>query len=452
MILYGDVAKCLYLFLGILYRSVEMSQTSLVPNSDADNEVRASEFVAEGSYGCIHRPSLHCEPNVKKNYRGKVSKLMKNNDAEKELKEYVLIDRADPNHNFYLGKPESCKLGIVPENRDPIQKCESKDKIMKNPSDFSLIILKDGGLDLQQFASMMLKQKVTEKNKQRVERVFLELKRIFMGIQVFLKNNIMHHDIKDQNIMYDEDKHRCNLIDFGLMENITTSTELCKKSKYGYGRYHWSYPFETEFLNKVVFDQFIKLTPDEIHTYVDNITKKTWENEAYWLNVFNIQINLSKEEKMQHFTVFYDFLLNKLKSMSHTQMVEKCFHTMDVYGLGIALLQFLNDLQKFVDKEFYIQAKTLFHRMITPNLIDRIDIQSAIDDYDMLLEHNNIFSRHVPAPPVSIPKNNRFAFLYKNLSKSKTPSKKSMKNVVDRDPKPMLFKNPFKNFTRKKKT
>jgi serine/threonine protein kinase len=429
-----------------------MSQTSLVPNSDADNEVRASEFVAEGSYGCIHRPSLHCEPNVKKNYRGKVSKLMKNNDAEKELKEYVLIDRADPNHNFYLGKPESCKLGIVPENRDPIQKCESKDKIMKNPSDFSLIILKDGGLDLQQFASMMLKQKVTEKNKQRVERVFLELKRIFMGIQVFLKNNIMHHDIKDQNIMYDEDKHRCNLIDFGLMENITTSTELCKKSKYGYGRYHWSYPFETEFLNKVVFDQFIKLTPDEIHTYVDNITKKTWENEAYWLNVFNIQINLSKEEKMQHFTVFYDFLLNKLKSMSHTQMVEKCFHTMDVYGLGIALLQFLNDLQKFVDKEFYIQAKTLFHRMITPNLIDRIDIQSAIDDYDMLLEHNNIFSRHVPAPPVSIPKNNRFAFLYKNLSKSKTPSKKSMKNVVDRDPKPMLFKNPFKNFTRKKKT
>uniref|UniRef100_A0A6C0IBX0 Protein kinase domain-containing protein n=1 Tax=viral metagenome TaxID=1070528 RepID=A0A6C0IBX0_9ZZZZ len=424
-----------------------MSETSTKTNSYSN-----PEFVAEGAYGCIHRPSLHCEPNVKKNYRGKVSKLMKTTDAQKELKEYVFIDRADPNHNFYLGKPESCKLGIVPENRDPIQKCESKDKIMKNPSDFSLIILKDGGFDLQQFATMMLKQKVTEKNKQRVERVFLELKRIFMGIQVFLKNNIMHHDIKDQNIMYDEDKRRCNLIDFGLMENISHSIDLCTESKYGYAHYHWSYPFETEFLNKATFDQFIQLTPDEIHNYVDNITKQTWTDETYWLNVFNIQVNLSKEEKIQHFTVFYDFLLNKLKSMTHAQFVEKCFHTMDVYGLGIALLQFLNDLQKFVDKEFYIQAKTLFHRMITPNLLDRIEIQSAIDNYDSLLENNQIFAKHVPAPPVSIPKNNRFAFLYKNLSKSKTPSKKSMKNVVDRDPKPMLFKNTLKNITRKKET
>jgi len=429
-----------------------MSHTYSVVNSDSDsdNEVDASEFVAEGAYGCIHRPSLHCEPNVKKNYRGKVSKLMKTSDAEKELKEYVLIDRADPNHNFYLGKPESCKLGIVPENRNPIQKCASKNKIIKNPSDFSLIILKDGGLDLQQFATMMLKQKVTEKNKQRVEHVFLELKRIFMGIQVFLKNNIMHHDIKDQNIMYDEDKRRCNLIDFGLMENITTSTELCDKSKYRFAHYHWSYPFETAFLNKDVFDKVFKLTPDEIHTYVDNITKKTWEDDTHWLNIFNIQVNLSKEEKIQHFTVFYDFLLNKLKSMSHTQFVEKCFHTMDVYGLGIALLQFLNDLQKFVDPEFYIQAKTLFHRMITPNLIDRIEIQSAIDNYDILLEHNNVFARLAPAPPVSIPKTNKFAFLYKNLSKSKTPSKKSMKQIEDRDPKPILIKNPFKNITRKK--
>lgn len=63
------------------------------------------KVIGEGSYGCVHKPSLHCKNNSEIDYDDYVSKIMKNKDAENELKEFVTIGRYDPTNEFHLGSP-----------------------------------------------------------------------------------------------------------------------------------------------------------------------------------------------------------------------------------------------------------------------------------------------------------------------------------------------------------
>ena len=81
------------------------------------------KVVGEGTYGCVHHPSLLCEGSNKRDIEN-VSKLMENDAALTELKEYVVIDKIDNNKEFYLGKPEKCKLGTQSENKKAVKKCK----------------------------------------------------------------------------------------------------------------------------------------------------------------------------------------------------------------------------------------------------------------------------------------------------------------------------------------
>ena len=68
------------------------------------------KILGEGGYGCVHKPSLHCDkvqaPNF--DYNNYVSKLMATKYAEEELREFVTIHKYDPNDDYHLGTPILC--------------------------------------------------------------------------------------------------------------------------------------------------------------------------------------------------------------------------------------------------------------------------------------------------------------------------------------------------------
>ena len=76
--------------------------------------VKERKIIGEGAYGCVHKPSLHClnkNTNTKSkiNYKNYVSKIMKTDEAEKELKEFVVIGSYDNTNEFHLGMPILCQ-------------------------------------------------------------------------------------------------------------------------------------------------------------------------------------------------------------------------------------------------------------------------------------------------------------------------------------------------------
>lgn len=67
-----------------------------------DTIINESKVLGEGTYGCVHYPSLRCKLKKNIDYNNKVSKLTLNNEAKIELKEYNLISKIDKKKNIIL--------------------------------------------------------------------------------------------------------------------------------------------------------------------------------------------------------------------------------------------------------------------------------------------------------------------------------------------------------------
>ena len=117
------------------------------------------KVVGEGTYGCVHKPALKCRNKDDKKDPNKVSKLMTKKNANEELREFKLIKEADKDDDYHLGKPGSCFPDDTMVNKMSIDKCGKfhADDIRN----YKLLLLKDGGLNLKQFAVKMKSQNVS---------------------------------------------------------------------------------------------------------------------------------------------------------------------------------------------------------------------------------------------------------------------------------------------------
>ena len=166
------------------------------------------KIIGEGAYGCVHKPSIHCEvpPSPDFDYNKYVSKIMKTKNAQTELKEFVVIGKIDPNNDYHLGTPLLCKpnLDNVAVKKE-IQKCKRINKfdIETQPDNYSLLVLKYGGPDLKDFCSKKAKKYLKVNKKIKTDKFWLEVHHLIKGLKFFKENGIIHNDIKPQNILFD---------------------------------------------------------------------------------------------------------------------------------------------------------------------------------------------------------------------------------------------------------
>jgi hypothetical protein len=339
------------------------------------------KFLAEGAYGCVHRPSLRCSEDTKMNYKDKISKIMPDSEAIKELKEYTLIENADKNKEFYLGTPETCDFENSKINIPAVKKCENGKKILKKTDNFKLLIMPDGGDNLEVFAKKMNRLPINKKNTNTMEQFWIEAKRLLYGIKTFTKYGLIHHDLKPQNIVYDIKKNRCNFIDFGIMEKLETSKKQAIDNEYWFAIYHWNFVIEGEFLHNRIFSEFLSFNTNKRN---EKIRRFIEVNETH-LNTFFTYVGKNAVERSKYLLVLSNFLLNDIDDFSFSNFVDKSFHTFDLYGLGMTLLHVLKSTKHLTDAKLYLQLDGLFNEMISPNLKKRIYIQEAIDKYEKIL-------------------------------------------------------------------
>lgn len=224
------------------------------------------EVIGEGGFGCVLRSaSLPCMGHKSSNVDNHVSKILVADAAESELKRHNYVyDKFDKHlmtgKHFIMSPPKICNPNV--KKLKAVDNCENGNTIIENSENYKILRMKYGGLSLSD-----LHKKNSTINWTRGEKMILlrSFQNIFEGVEKMIGGQYLHHDIKPQNILYDEKKKKLLLIDFGLarsvkdfVKKLRNSSQLNPRHKLRPG-YHFSYPKEHHLMAEKNFNQFARL-------------------------------------------------------------------------------------------------------------------------------------------------------------------------------------------------
>ena len=314
----------------------------------------SSQVIGEGTYGCVHKPPMKCKNKTRKNKTSSISKLMTDSNAASELREFKLITAADKKKQLYLGKPSKCKADRTLSNIQSISKCSGKfDPTMID--DYSLLLMKYGGQDLEQFGNEVYRWTKTKENVDKIEVFWLECVRLFYGLKVFQENGIVHHDLKQQNIVYDQKTNRINFIDFGFMTKKSSIIDMAKKSTYWLGdSNHWSFPLENVFWNKrnylaAITDVNVDTT-NAYATFAEGVASKC---SYFFVSIIPVNTGKTNRDKLAQRAMIASFEnVIEFEKDEYDRFINKSIDTVYSYGVGIALMYVLNRSKHLLPDSF----------------------------------------------------------------------------------------------------
>lgn len=300
------------------------------------------QIIGEGTYGCVAKPSLTCNQKKPINYQNKVSKIMVKKYAESEYEEMRDISSIPGIGKYIVPMPELCRPNDDSHFKEAMKSCENKKFKSTSRNNFRLLIFEDGGLNLKQFTTDILPTLSTQDL-----CIFLtKVTDLIEGLGFFNKNNIIHHDIKTRNIVYNIETAVIKYIDFGL---------VYKKS------------------------DFIRDSTNSTNTMA-----QSWDN-------FPPEYKYANQDA---------FALNKSAfTLSYIPFIEKVAYTFDSYSLGIAMVTVMNEINKYKWDVDLAQIQSFFEIMGNKNISSRdYDVFKLPVMYKQILTSAGIWTTLSPKP------------------------------------------------------
>ena len=366
------------------------------------------KIIGEGSYGCVLKPSIPCKDSVPANfdYSDYVSKFMESDEAKDELNEFAIVGKADTKNEFHLGAPIMCNPDINnPDVIRDVRKCSNLNKklLLSNPEKFSLLLIKDGGVNLDTFFAGSMLINYLSKNKDGKDIILIEIHRLLRGLMFFQQNGLVHNDIKPSNILFDEKNGEMKYIDFGLMINKSLLEKTSRENTNYSSDYHWSRPIECKFMNKKNYDayknfnitkrnEFITAAIEAIVLDKPESKKKIGLKSNYFNSLFSYLDPMEKIPsgltRMGYVKIAIESFRQAVDKRDYNTNLDAIIDSIDVYAVGFTCVFIINKLKKynFINLDEYNQLFAFFSKMCSFNMLNRPSDASLItEEYQNIL-------------------------------------------------------------------
>ena len=347
------------------------------------------KYLHQGTFGCIFRPALSCKGDIEKK-PGYITKIQEQKDiSDRETENSNKIKLIQGYGNFFAPILKTCSISIGMIKNDEIKKC---DFLQKNTQEnfISNKIKYVSKYTLQDYLFYILKNKPD-----LFINTFLESYLYLLNsIDKLFNANIIHYDLKENNIMYDVKHNRPIIIDFGLsfdMNDLTTRKDFMNKAFYVYTT---DYP---PWCIDIIIISFIVNEIDNVNSKINVkmlnsiVEYLTITNPIFMKLMLSGEISLFKNKMNEYFL--------SMQSKTYQELIQellKFANSWDNYSLAVIFLFIIHYLKinEYSNDYFFLGNIIKFYKNIilsTPNKRPTIittlqgfnNIISEIDDDDI---------------------------------------------------------------------
>lgn len=380
-----------------------------------------SEFLGEGSYGCVYYPGITCKG--KKNKKNMITKIQESNfysDNEKNNGNYIKTNIK--NYNKYFSpviKYCIVKFNILEKSNLNISKCytlfdEYNQNSYDDASKKSIINNQYILMYSSYIKSYTLKDFYSKYSIDFVFSALTHINKILYALSLLNQIGIVHNDLHIHNVLINLKNLNPVIIDFGLSFNINNCYKLnkdyidfqyIKKFVHDYREDNYHINIEKRFISFIIFNK-VSSFPSEIFDNNDNnnISKAAitfFINDAInsILNNEEIRKYFNNNEMIEYkkaLEQFYYQFLDKSVYPKYNTIVKYLLNYVhmynDLYSLIIDFL-YLNELKVYKQQlilnneeqvilEFFIQ---LYKKGLHPDPNMRLKISELLDLYKFII-------------------------------------------------------------------
>ena len=302
---------------------------------------------------------------------------MKKDDAEKEIKNYDIMQKIDEMYEYHLPM-DKCEIAEKYKNLESTCKIplDIEQSLQKQTT---LLIMPYAGIHLEDFAEK-------NANTDNMNMFWVQFRRILYGLAKISDAGYAHCDIKHQNIMYNEKQMRINLIDFDMLSKLDEVKNVVTK-------YMAWYPFESHFFNQLYFEELKQLQNINEQTLTSNITPSEFKFRyftSYLLDDENylVKNKIFDKHTIQKYRKAIVENITEISKMKYEDFIQESVKTVDSFGAGITMAIVLQNTREFIDKDMEKQLDDLIWKMTNPMISERISIQESLIEYSLIINKN----------------------------------------------------------------
>lgn len=332
-----------------------------------------AKILNTGGFGCIYYPSISCQGKPNTNNK-MVSKLQPNDFNAKNEKNIGEIIKTLPNYKmFFIPAQKSCSISLQTLDPTLLENCSAIEKVHSNE-----ILL----LDLDYEKSISLKNILTptlsiREKKSKFMKLIETYKYILSSIEKLISINIVHFDLKVQNILFSIDKNIPLMIDFGLSIPVQQLTiDNADKWFYDYIPEYYIWPPEVHLLCYA-----LKYSDTPLTVEITNKIALECMTNNYVLSLFSPSLREKLIDSCKN-------SLAKYANKSLQQIIDSVmqhYTTWDNYALSILYLTIFKSIfQKgFKYNTFLISFTQLLLTNLSPNTEKRLSLHETRQVYEI---------------------------------------------------------------------
>jgi len=251
-------------------------------------------LIGQGSYGCIFYPGIRCGRKQPKDPNQIVTKIQEMSNSTLDEMEIGKIIQTIPKYQqFFAPIIENCAVNLSTIGSKAIEKCEldlknKKSRFLSNKIAY-VGKLSIGKYLNKKITDMAKKQITLKKGTSSVTKQVEQVKKILIKIitsHIYLlesilllqQKNIIHFDLKENNVMYDEKNDIPIIIDFGLSINMNKLKTVANyKREFTYSNYETCSQWPIESILLIYICKNIILTTDKNYISLDQKLTSTKE-------------------------------------------------------------------------------------------------------------------------------------------------------------------------------